>query len=69
MEPHAYKPQLGFDPIIDTSEYRRAARVQYRKVVGEYETQHGPLDQAKVAEIQARLEVDDAKLDELHDEA
>lgn len=69
MEPHAYKPQLGFDPIIDTSKYRRGARAQYRRVVDEYEAQHGPLDRAKVAEIQSRLEADDAKLAELHDEA
>lgn len=69
MAPHAHKQPLSFDPVIDTPEYRQLMRAHYRKVVDEYVAEHGPLDQAKISEIQAKLEADDAKLAELHDEA
>jgi hypothetical protein len=62
MEPHARKLEPSFDPIIDTPEWR----AEHKRLLGEYvremEAEHGPLDPAKLAEIQAKLDADDAKL-------
>ena len=67
-EPAKQQP-LCFDPVIDTSEFRRAQGVRMRAFVDEYVAENGPLDPKRLAVIDAQLDVIDAQLAEAEHES
>lgn len=55
MEPHARKCEIGYDPVVDTVEYRRRLRQHLLASAAELDAEHGPVDPELEAEIRAKL--------------
>lgn len=55
MEPHAREREIGYDPIVDTAEYRRRLREHMLATASELDAEHGPVDPKLEAEIRAKL--------------
>jgi hypothetical protein len=56
MEPHAKQQrEVGFDPVVDTAEYRRRLREHMLASADQLDADHGPVDAAIEADVRAKL--------------
>jgi hypothetical protein len=62
MEPHAREREIGYDPVVDTAEYRLRLREQMLASADVLDAEHGPVDPELEAIVRAKLlATDDAQ--------
>ncbi len=56
MEPHAKQQrEVGFDPVVDTAEYRRRLREHMLASADLLDAENGAVDPATEADVRAKL--------------
>ena len=63
MAPHAHKQPLSFDPVIDTSEWRRAQMQRMVEGARRLEAEAGPVSAEEAQAAQARVDAMFERLD------